>query len=73
MRVKIVKRIMFLGIFISEEVFFDGNIWIVSIKNVDRLSLLLKVVRWSWYLLRGYGIIWIVVVDIIVLKGYSIK
>lgn len=73
MRVKIVKRTTFLGIFTSEEVPLDGNIWTVSTKNVDRLSLSPKVVRWSWYPSRGYGIIWTAAVDITAPKGYSIK
>lgn len=74
MKVKIVKRSSWLGLFSSEEVVLDGNIWTPTKKTVDSIiTLKPKAVTWSWYRNRGYGIIWTAVVDITAPKGYSIK
>ncbi|ASJ13371.1 hypothetical protein [Thermococcus thioreducens] len=73
MKVKIIKRTSYLGLFSGEEVILDGNIWTPTTKNVDELTLKPKAILWSWYRNRGEGVIWKAAVDITAPSHYAIK
>lgn len=75
MRVKVIKRTSWFGLFTGEEVVFDGNLWTArGSKTIDNIiTMKPRIVTWSWYPKLGYGIIWRAAADITAPKGYSLK